>query len=134
MPKNPKKSAKPRISLDTGPDSVFITIEAEGNAHTIELDLPKAYNVFRGLGTCMNEVLNAKVGHLENPAKTSHRIPVEANALAVTGTADKTFLNVRFPDFPTLQIQIPQEALHQVGQTLLQAAPAFEPELRARAN
>lgn len=129
-----KKSEKPSLSLDLGKDSVLITISAEGQSHTIELDLPQVYNVFRGLGSCMNMVLNNKVGHLENPAKTPHRISVEANALAVTGTSDKTFLNIRFPDFPTLQIQIPNEAVHQTGKALVEAAPVFKPEMQVRVN
>ena len=112
----------PKLSLGVGRSGVLLRMADSNKELSIDLPLSEASKFFQSFGLAMNTALFKTVGHTEDPGKTQNVIAPTSNMFAVTTHGGKTYLNIRFSDFPTMRLEVPEDALKSTAEALLQIA------------
>ncbi|WP_420415296.1 hypothetical protein [Roseibium sp.] len=106
---------KPSLSIKLTKKGLLLTMKGGDTEQAVEFPLHEASKFFLAFGTGMNEAIKRRMGQVEDPGETANVLPLQADKFAVTDEDGKTYLSVRFANFPTLRMEVPKEALEPTG-------------------
>jgi hypothetical protein len=113
---------EPKLSLEMIEDGMRLKLADSDKELSVDLSLGEASKFILAFGQGVNAALYKKLGKVEDPGQTMNVIAPEANMMEVTTHGGKTYLNIRYSDFPAMRLEVPEDVLTKTGNALLQIA------------
>jgi hypothetical protein len=111
-----------KLQLSARGVEIGISFDTEASDVQVLLSIQEACDLFLRLGALLNSSAVTAAGKVESAATTKTAIYIEGRELAIITEKNQTFLSVAFPKFPTIKIPVPDAALKNAGNALLQIA------------